>query len=66
MVPCNTRKNPPKKYEDIYPFYFESEYATELCDELKRVVFYWMEQGVRIFRVDNSAHEAVRFLGVVD
>jgi len=46
-------ENPPKKYEDIYPFYFESECATELCEELKRVVFYWIEQGVRIFRVDN-------------
>jgi len=46
-------ENPPKKYEDIYPFYFESEYAAELCDELRRVVFYWIEQGVRIFRVDN-------------
>jgi starch synthase (maltosyl-transferring) len=46
-------ENPPKKYEDIYPFYFESEYATELCEELKRVVLYWIEQGVRIFRVDN-------------
>jgi starch synthase (maltosyl-transferring) len=46
-------ENPPKKYEDIYPFYFESEYATELCDELKKVVFYWIERGIRIFRVDN-------------
>ena len=46
-------ENPPKKYEDIYPFYFESEYATELCDELKGVVFYWIDQGIRIFRVDN-------------
>jgi starch synthase (maltosyl-transferring) len=46
-------ENPPKKYEDIYPFYFESERAPELCDELKRVVLYWIEQGVRIFRVDN-------------
>jgi starch synthase (maltosyl-transferring) len=46
-------ENPPKKYEDIYPFYFESEYASELCDELKKVVFYWIEQGIRIFRVDN-------------
>src|SRR3989475_12030456 len=46
-------ENPPKKYEDIYPFYFESENAPELCEELKRVVFYWIEQGVRIFRVDN-------------
>src|SRR5260370_22416429 len=46
-------ENPPKKYEDIYPFYFESEDAPKLCDELKRVVFYWIEQCVRIFRVDN-------------
>ena len=46
-------ENPPKKYEDIYPFYFESEHALDLCDELKRVVFYWIEQGIRIFRVDN-------------
>jgi starch synthase (maltosyl-transferring) len=46
-------ENPPKKYEDIYPFYFESEDAPKLCQELKRVVLYWIEQGVRIFRVDN-------------
>jgi starch synthase (maltosyl-transferring) len=46
-------ENPPKKYEDIYPFYFESEYASELCEELKRVVLYWIKQGVHIFRVDN-------------
>jgi starch synthase (maltosyl-transferring) len=46
-------ENPPKKYEDIYPFYFESEYAPELCEELKKVVLYWIKQGVRIFRVDN-------------
>jgi starch synthase (maltosyl-transferring) len=46
-------ENPPKKYEDIYPFYFEGEFAPELCEELKRVVFYWIEQGIRIFRVDN-------------
>lgn len=46
-------ENPPKKYEDIYPFYFEGEFAPELCEELKTVVFYWIEQGIRIFRVDN-------------
>jgi starch synthase (maltosyl-transferring) len=54
-------ENPPKKYEDIYPFYFESEYATELCDELKRVVFYWIDQGIRIFRVDNPHTKAFDF-----
>jgi starch synthase (maltosyl-transferring) len=46
-------ENPPKKYEDIYPFYFENEHARELCEELKSVVLYWVGQGIRIFRVDN-------------
>jgi starch synthase (maltosyl-transferring) len=46
-------ENPPKKYEDIYPFDFESEHVSELCEELKSIVLYWIEQGVRIFRVDN-------------
>lgn len=46
-------ENPPKKYEDIYPFNFESEEWSELWDELKSVFVYWINQGVRIFRVDN-------------
>jgi len=46
-------ENPPKKYQDIYPFDFENEHAPELWEELKSVVAYWAEQGIRIFRVDN-------------
>jgi starch synthase (maltosyl-transferring) len=46
-------ENPPKKYQDIYPFNFENEHAPELWEELKSVVMYWAEQGIRIFRVDN-------------
>jgi starch synthase (maltosyl-transferring) len=46
-------ENPPKKYQDIYPFYFESGHAPELWEELKSVVVYWADQGIRIFRVDN-------------
>ena len=46
-------ENPPKRYEDIYPFDFESEAWWELWQELLRVVRYWVEEGVRIFRVDN-------------
>lgn len=46
-------ENPPKKYQDIYPFDFETEAWRELWDELKSVVQYWVDQGVRIFRVDN-------------
>jgi starch synthase (maltosyl-transferring) len=56
-------ENPPKKYEDIYPFYFESEEAPKLCDELKKVVLYWIEQGVRIFRVDNPHTKPFDFWG---
>ena len=46
-------ENPPKKYQDIYPFDFECEDWKGLWDELKSVVDYWIEQGVLIFRVDN-------------
>ncbi len=46
-------ENPPKKYQDIYPFNFDSERAPELWEELKSVVVYWIEQGISIFRVDN-------------
>jgi starch synthase (maltosyl-transferring) len=46
-------ENPPKKYQDIYPLNFETEYRGELWEELRSVVMYWVEQGIRIFRVDN-------------
>jgi starch synthase (maltosyl-transferring) len=46
-------ENPPKRYQDIYPFDFESERAPELWEELKSIVLYWIAQGIRIFRVDN-------------
>jgi starch synthase (maltosyl-transferring) len=46
-------ENPPKKYQDIYPFNFECEDWKGLWDELKSVVDYWIEQGIRVFRVDN-------------
>jgi starch synthase (maltosyl-transferring) len=46
-------ENPPKKYQDIYPFDFESKRAPELWEELKSIVVYWAEQGFRILRVDN-------------
>ena len=46
-------ENPPKKYQDIYPLDFETEKSNELWEELKSVVLYWIDQGIRIFRVDN-------------
>ena len=46
-------ENPPKKYEDIYPFDFESDAWRELWQELLSIFVYWADQGVRVFRVDN-------------
>ncbi|HEX2644103.1 MAG TPA: alpha-1,4-glucan--maltose-1-phosphate maltosyltransferase [Thermoanaerobaculia bacterium] len=46
-------ENPPKKYQDIYPFDFETDAWRELWEELKSVVDHWIGEGVRIFRVDN-------------
>lgn len=46
-------ENPPKKYQDIYPFDFESTEWSSLWNELKSVFTYWIGQGVRVFRVDN-------------
>jgi len=46
-------ENPPKKYEDIYPFEFGTDSSQDLWKELESIVLFWIEQGVRIFRVDN-------------
>ncbi|MEW6296600.1 MAG: alpha-1,4-glucan--maltose-1-phosphate maltosyltransferase [Thermodesulfobacteriota bacterium] len=54
-------ENPPKKYQDIYPLDFETEHWRELWDELKSVVTFWIDQGIRIFRVDNPHTKPFRF-----
>jgi len=54
-------ENPPKRYEDIYPFNFECEQWRGLWEELKSVVMFWVDQGVRIFRVDNPHTKPFRF-----
>jgi starch synthase (maltosyl-transferring) len=46
-------ENPPKKYQDIYPFDFESEDWQELWRALLGVVRHWTGLGIRTFRVDN-------------
>lgn len=46
-------ENPPKKYEDIYPFDFECEDWQGLWTELKSIVEHWIGQGITVFRVDN-------------
>ncbi|MBX9709870.1 MAG: alpha-1,4-glucan--maltose-1-phosphate maltosyltransferase [Xanthobacteraceae bacterium] len=46
-------ENPPKKYEDIHNPDFSSDDAGSLWNALRDVVWFWVEQGVKIFRVDN-------------
>ena len=54
-------ENPPKKYQDIYPLDFETADWRALWDELKSVFDFWIDQGVRIFRVDNPHTKAFSF-----
>ncbi len=54
-------ENPPKKYQDIYPFWFETPDWKALWAELKSVFDFWIAQGVRIFRVDNPHTKSFAF-----
>ena len=54
-------ENPPKKYQDIYPFDFETAQWRELWLALVGVIEYWIAQGVRVFRVDNPHTKAFPF-----
>ncbi|MGV9702568.1 alpha-1,4-glucan--maltose-1-phosphate maltosyltransferase [Streptomyces sp. NPDC003483] len=53
-------ENPPKKYQDIYPIAFDED-MPGLVRETLRVLRFWMDHGVRIFRVDNPHTKPVAF-----
>ncbi len=53
-------ENPPKKYQDIYPLAFDTD-MHGLTRETLRILRYWMDHGVRIFRVDNPHTKPVVF-----
>jgi starch synthase (maltosyl-transferring) len=54
-------ENPPKKYQDIYPFDFESPDWRGLWTELRDVFEFWIGHDVRIFRVDNPHTKPFQF-----
>jgi starch synthase (maltosyl-transferring) len=54
-------ENPPKKYQDIYPFHFESEAWEAMWGELRDVFLFWVDRGVRVFRVDNPHTKPLPF-----
>jgi starch synthase (maltosyl-transferring) len=53
-------ENPPKKYQDIYPINFDKD-PEGIAEECERVLRYWMDHGVRIFRVDNPHTKPIVF-----
>ena len=58
---CQYAENPPKKYQDIVPINFESDDWENLWKELKSVFDYWIEAGVKVFRVDNPHTKSFPF-----
>lgn len=54
-------ENPPKKYQDVYPFDFDSADWKALWTALKDVFIFWCEKGVRVFRVDNPHTKPINF-----
>ncbi len=56
-----TAENPPKKYQDIVNFDWLGPARDALWVELESVVQYWIDQGVKIFRVDNPHTKPVIF-----
>jgi starch synthase (maltosyl-transferring) len=54
-------ENPPKKYQDILPFDFETNDWQALWRELKSIFDFWIGAGVKIFRVDNPHTKPMEF-----
>jgi starch synthase (maltosyl-transferring) len=54
-------ENPPKRYEDILPFDFETQDWENMWQELKSVIDFWIEKGVNVFRIDNPHTKAFGF-----
>jgi starch synthase (maltosyl-transferring) len=54
-------ENPPKKYQDIYNFNWNSEDWQGLWNAVLEVVRYWVSHGVRVFRVDNPHTKPMPF-----
>lgn len=57
-------ENPPKKYQDILPIYFDTEAWNPLWDALLEITLYWIETaGIKVYRVDNPHTKPFHFWG---
>ena len=46
-------ENPPKQYQDIFHLHFEDGRVPRPLERAARGGQYWIDHGIRIFRVDN-------------
>ena len=54
-------ENPPKRYQDVHNVNFETEDREGLWNALRDVLLFWVERGVKVFRVDNPHTKPVPF-----
>lgn len=54
-------ENPPKRYQDIYNVNWSGPDWRSMWKELRRIVLFWVERGIRIFRVDNPHTKPLPF-----
>ena len=54
-------ENPPKRYEDVYPLNFSNPDWEGLWQEMRRIILFWIDQGVTTFRVDNPHTKPTQF-----
>jgi starch synthase (maltosyl-transferring) len=55
-------ENPPKKYEDIVNVdFYAPDAVPSLWNALRDIVLFWVNEGVRIFRVDNPHTKPLPF-----
>lgn len=54
-------ENPPKKYEDIVNVKFDGAAFPEAWRHWRDIILYWVQNGVRIFRVDNPHTKPLPF-----
>ena len=56
-------ENPPKKYQDILPIYWETEDYKNLWQECLDILLFWIDCGIQVFRVDNPHTKPYYFWG---
>jgi starch synthase (maltosyl-transferring) len=54
-------ENPPKRYQDIYNFNWESPDWRGLWEAFLEIVLQWVDAGVKVFRVDNPHTKPFKF-----